>query len=131
LLIQLGNLGYDNVGCSVVAADAAAMSVGVIFGLGVLVGVSEKVGVDCPEILTHETNRAAISPRIVYFISARRESIDSRATTQRLALPASGRDEIKHFNGTNFKPRKMLENAQNPTCRVHALLACLYERGTC
>src|SRR3989304_1350953 len=28
----------------------------------------------------------------------------------------------RHFDGTNSKPRKVLENAQPPTCRVHALL---------
>jgi hypothetical protein len=82
LLIQLGKLGYDNVGCSAVAA----MGVGGVVGWGVLVVVSEKIGVDCPEILPHETNRATISPKIGYFISARRESIDSRTTTQRPAF---------------------------------------------
>ena len=28
----------------------------------------------------------------------------------------------RHFDGTNFKPRKLLENAQTPTSRVHAVL---------
>ena len=39
----------------------------------------------------------------------------------------------RRFNGTNFKPRKLLENAQTPTSvavapwrhRVHAVLACV------
>ena len=29
----------------------------------------------------------------------------------------------RRFDGTNFKPRKLPENAQTPTCRVHAVLA--------
>jgi len=28
----------------------------------------------------------------------------------------------RHFAGTSFKPRKLLENAQTPTSRVHAVL---------
>ena len=28
----------------------------------------------------------------------------------------------RHFAGTSFKPRKLLENAQSPTRRVHAVL---------
>src|SRR5688572_27243666 len=28
----------------------------------------------------------------------------------------------RRFDGTNFKPRKRLENAQTPTSRVHAML---------
>jgi hypothetical protein len=28
----------------------------------------------------------------------------------------------RHFDGTNLKPRKLPENAQTPTSRVHALL---------
>jgi len=28
----------------------------------------------------------------------------------------------RHFTGTNFKPRKVLENAPTPTSRVHAVL---------
>ena len=28
----------------------------------------------------------------------------------------------RHFDGTNTKPRKLSENAQTPTRRVHALL---------
>jgi hypothetical protein len=32
----------------------------------------------------------------------------------------------RHFDGANFKPHKLLENAQTPTRRVHAVLArCL------
>src|ERR671912_14757 len=30
-----------------------------------------------------------------------------------------------HFDGTNSKPHKVLENAQTPTSRVHALLDCV------
>jgi len=36
----------------------------------------------------------------------------------------------RHFAGTNFKPRKLLENAQTPTRRVHAVLGNRAERKT-
>ncbi len=36
----------------------------------------------------------------------------------------------RHFAGTNFQPRKRLENAATPTRRVHAVLGNLYERKT-
>jgi hypothetical protein len=29
----------------------------------------------------------------------------------------------RHFDGTNLKPHKLLENAATPTSRVHAVLA--------
>jgi len=29
----------------------------------------------------------------------------------------------RRFAGTSFKPKKLLENAQTPTSRVHAVLA--------
>jgi hypothetical protein len=34
----------------------------------------------------------------------------------------------RRFDGTSFKPHKLLENAQTPTSRVHALLGALIER---
>jgi hypothetical protein len=37
----------------------------------------------------------------------------------------------RHFDGTNSKPRKVPENAQTPTSRVHAVLGALTERQTC
>jgi len=43
-------------------------------------------------------------------------------------LPNGGRYPLvgglrgRHFDGTNSKPRKLLENAATPTSRVHALL---------
>jgi hypothetical protein len=48
-----------------------------------------------------------------------------KSATQRLALPAGGRDEATCFAGTDFKPRKLLENAATPTRRVHAVLGAL------
>jgi hypothetical protein len=36
----------------------------------------------------------------------------------------------RHFAGTNLKPRKVLENAQTPRRRVHAVLGALMERKT-
>ena len=44
-------------------------------------------------------------------------------TAQRLALPASGRAWILFGSRKNSKPENYLKTAQNPTCRVHALLA--------
>ena len=35
--------------------------------------------------------------------------------------PLVGGTRQRHFAGTNSKPRKLLENAQTPTSRVHAL----------
>ncbi len=41
----------------------------------------------------------------------------------RVGLPAqAGGTRSRHFDGTNFKPRKLPENAQTPTRRVHAVL---------
>ena len=36
--------------------------------------------------------------------------------------PLVGGTRQRHFAGTNSKPRKVPENAQNPTSRVHAVL---------
>ena len=40
-----------------------------------------------------------------------------------LRYPLVGGTRQRHFNGTNFKPHKLPENAQTPTSWVHALLA--------
>jgi hypothetical protein len=39
--------------------------------------------------------------------------------------PLVGGTRQCHFDGTNSKPRKLPENAQTPTSRVHAVLASL------
>ncbi len=39
--------------------------------------------------------------------------------------PRVGGTRERHFAGTNSKPRKLLENAQTPTRRVHAVLGSL------
>jgi len=36
--------------------------------------------------------------------------------------PLVGGMRQRHFTGTNFKPHKVLENAETPTSRVHAVL---------
>ena len=41
--------------------------------------------------------------------------------------PLVGGTRERHFDGTSFKPRKLLKNAQTPTSRVHAVLGSLYE----
>ena len=45
------------------------------------------------------------------------------SATQRLALPAGGRDEITLLWRIHFKARKTLENAQTPTTMAPALFA--------
>jgi len=44
--------------------------------------------------------------------------------------PLVGGTRPRHFDGTNFKPRNLLENAATPTSRVHAVLGNLTERKT-
>jgi len=39
-----------------------------------------------------------------------------------LRYPLVGGTRQRHFDGTHFKPRKMLKNAATPTSRVHAVL---------
>src|SRR5688572_30936894 len=41
--------------------------------------------------------------------------------------PLVGGTRQRLFDGTNLKPRKLPENAQTPTSRVHALLGALAE----
>jgi hypothetical protein len=40
-----------------------------------------------------------------------------------LRYPRVGGTRERHFAGTNLKPRNLLENAQTPIRRVHAVLA--------
>ena len=44
---------------------------------------------------------------------------------QRLALSVSELAWTRFGSGKNLKPRKVPENAQSPTCRVHALLGAV------
>ena len=39
-----------------------------------------------------------------------------------LRYPLVGETRQRCFDGINFKPHKLLENAQTPTSRVHAVL---------
>jgi len=41
--------------------------------------------------------------------------------------PLVGGTRQRHFAGTNSKPRKLPENAQTPTRRVHAMLGGIME----
>jgi len=47
-----------------------------------------------------------------------------------LRYPLVGGTRQRRFDGTSFKPRKLPENAQTPTSRVHALLGGFAERQT-
>ena len=46
----------------------------------------------------------------------------TKCRAQRFALPASGQAWTLFGSRKNLKPHKVLENAQTPTCRVHAVL---------
>jgi hypothetical protein len=46
-----------------------------------------------------------------------------QGASQRFALAAGGRDEIRFESRKNSKPEKCSKTAQNPTSRLHALLA--------
>jgi hypothetical protein len=39
-----------------------------------------------------------------------------------LRYPQVGGTREQYFSGIRLMPRKVLENAQTPTCRVHAVL---------
>ena len=64
----------------------------------------------------------------------RRDDYANRPTKERSVLsngvryPLVGGTRERRFDGTNFKPRKLPENAQTPTSRVHAVLGALTER---
>ena len=45
-----------------------------------------------------------------------------------LRYPRVGGTRSRHFDGTNFKPRKLPENAATPTRRVHAVLGGLLHK---
>jgi len=47
-----------------------------------------------------------------------------------LRYPLVGETGKRRFDGINFKPLKLLENAQTPTSRVHAVLGGFHERTT-
>jgi hypothetical protein len=47
-----------------------------------------------------------------------------------LRYPLVGGTRQRRFDGTSFKPRKLPENAQTPTSRVHALLGGETKRPT-
>ena len=46
-------------------------------------------------------------------------------TPNGVRYPLVGGTRQRHFDGTNFKPYKLPENAPTPTRRVHAVLGCL------
>ena len=46
-------------------------------------------------------------------------------TPNGLRYPRVGGLRERHFAGANFKPRELLENAQTPTRRVHAVLGAV------
>ena len=46
----------------------------------------------------------------------------TRVPPNGLRYPRVGGTRKRHFAGTSLKPRELLENAQTPTRRVHAVL---------
>ena len=51
-----------------------------------------------------------------------------RVPSNGLRYPLVGGTRQRHFDGTNFKPGKLPENAPTPTSRVHAVLGALSEK---
>jgi hypothetical protein len=49
-----------------------------------------------------------------------------QGASQRFALAAGGRDEIRFESRKSPKPEKCLKMRQNPTSRLHALLATVF-----
>jgi len=49
--------------------------------------------------------------------------MDDGLPSNGLRYPRVGGTRERRFDGTSFKPRKLPENAQTPTRRVHAVLA--------
>ncbi len=47
---------------------------------------------------------------------------ENRVPPNGVRYPRVGGTGERHFAGTNLKPRKLPENAQTPTRRVHAVL---------
>ena len=45
-----------------------------------------------------------------------------------MRYPLVGGTRERHFDGTRLEPRKLLENAQTPASRVHAVLASGWNR---
>jgi hypothetical protein len=43
-----------------------------------------------------------------------------------LRYPLVGGTRQRHFDGTSLKPHEVLENAQTPTSRVHAVLGAVF-----
>jgi len=57
------------------------------------------------------------------------ESVSSRLLDELpngLRYPLVGGMRQRQFDGTSFKPRKLPENAQTPTSRVHAVFGGFY-----
>jgi hypothetical protein len=65
-----------------------------------------------------------MSPRRNYFLEAYPSFLNNFCTglPNGWRYPLVGGTRQRHFAGTSFKPRKVLENAQTPTSRVHAVL---------
>ncbi len=54
------------------------------------------------------------------------ETDPSQEHANGVRYPRVGGTRQCRFAGTNFKPRKLLENAQTPTRRVHAVLGPVF-----
>ncbi len=67
-------------------------------------------------------------PEIAFWDKRKIETAIQRLFCFALGLPNGWRYPLvggtrqRHFTGTSFKPRKLPENAQTPTSRVHAVL---------
>src|SRR6266508_6795128 len=55
---------------------------------------------------------------------------DLKGRANGLRYPLVGGTRQRHFDGIQLEAKKLLENAQTPTSRVHAVLGKLTERKT-
>jgi hypothetical protein len=128
--IRVGNFGVDVVGIAVCVSTIAASILDMavfITSVGLIVGGDTK-RLQAVNITTTR-NRRGIALLMTFISLVSLHFLNE--TPNGLRYPLVGGTRLRHFDGTNFKPRKLLENAQTPTSRVHAVLGSFMERKTC
>jgi len=63
---------------------------------------------------------------LVSFDYATESALILKERANGMRYPLVGGTRERRFDGTNFKPQKMLENAATPTSRVHAVLGSFW-----
>jgi uncharacterized protein (DUF2062 family) len=114
-----------SVGVGLAASVGVASGVLVTVGSGVNVTVGIKVFVAVGSIIAgagaQEANK--ITTRIINGDFVFIYTLILQGTAQRFALAAGGRAWIRFESRKNPKPEKCLKMRQNPTSRLHAVLA--------